>query len=344
MKTIACTSVALFGAAAALPAETVFDVGPRGLPSLVAARDAMREARAAGNPGPFRITVEEGMRTHAGTARPGGGGLRHGGTAGRDRPPPVRARCFRAGRNWISSARKPGGVRVYWPGGLAPESGIGPHRRSRPAIPTGGFFLLAGGTVRGGLQRGGAHRAECAARRVREAGVRARIPGRGAHRRVAQMGLHAMELDDVDPARGTMAATAHAMKPWNPLKEGTRFWLENHGAFLDDPGEWFASGGELRVVWPEGMDPATPVTAGVLPRLVSIEGTAENPVHDIVFRGLGFRHSAASPPQHEPRQASVYAPVMIGAEHARRIVFDRCDVTHTGGTACGSARTCATAG
>ncbi|MFO1489449.1 MAG: hypothetical protein U1F87_00705 [Kiritimatiellia bacterium] len=59
------------------------------------------------------------------------------------------------------------------------------------------------------------------------------------------------------PSRGVMVVvTAHAMKPWNSLKEGTRFWLENHGAFLDDPGEWFASGGELRVVWPEGLTAA----------------------------------------------------------------------------------------
>ncbi|MFO1530819.1 MAG: hypothetical protein U1F77_14065 [Kiritimatiellia bacterium] len=38
-----------------------------------------------------------------------------------------------------------------------------------------------------------------------------------------------MKLDDVDPVRGVMVVvTAHAMKPWNSLKEGTRFWLENH--------------------------------------------------------------------------------------------------------------------
>lgn len=333
MKISSLVALAHVCAVASLRAETVLSVGPGSLPSLTAARDAVRAARAAGNPGPFRITVEEGTHRMREPLV-----LLAGDSGTADQPVVIEAAPGAApvfsGGVVLEALRDEGGVRVYrLPEGLAPESvWIGPHRAISARHPNRGFYRLDG-VLPGAATNGIARIVMKAAPGALEKLAGAPADSLAAVRIVA---LHKWDftrwrLDAVDPVAGSMTATAKAMKPWNSLKEGTRFWLENHPAFLDDPGEWFASGGELRLVWPENVDRAAPVTAGVLPQLVSIQGAAENPVHDLVFRGLGFRHSAASPPQHEPRQASVYAPVMIEANHARRIAFERCDVAQTGG-------------
>jgi hypothetical protein len=148
--------------------------------------------------------------------------------------------------------------------------------------------------------------------------------------------------------------------PWpQPIlapKGAGAFYLVNAGEFLDQPGEWYHDAARGRVYyWPrEGEDLGSlAVVAPVLENLLRIEGTADQPVRGLGFRGLGFSHATWLRPSllgHVPLQAGMYlkdgysirpvgtpdAPKLdnqawigrpaaaVSALHTRGLVFERC--------------------
>jgi hypothetical protein len=104
--------------------------------------------------------------------------------------------------------------------------------------------------------------------------------------------------------------------PWPPVIVKTNyqapFFLANAIQFLDAPGEWFEDlrAGEV-YYWPrEGEDLAnTHVFAPVLESLVDIQGTLDNPVANVQFRGITFAHSSWLRPSeqgHVPLQEGMF--------------------------------------
>ncbi len=82
--------------------------------------------------------------------------------------------------------------------------------------------------------------------------------------------------------------------PWNRPAPGKGFYLENAREFLDQPGEWYldrATG--IITYWPRrGEDMArAEVIAPALTHLIEVAGTAESPVRNLHFQGLGFEHA-----------------------------------------------------
>jgi len=144
------------------------------------------------------------------------------------------------------------------------------------------------------------------------------------------------------------------------------FNLYGNKAFLDQPGEWFQSypDGLIYFVSEDkgGASPSQPIYVPVLEQLVQVDGCLERPVHDIIFDGIRFEHTAWTTPNREgwvtlqagfpiidayklqvpglPEKASLENQAWIGrpqsavtVKGAKRVSFERCEFLQMG--ACG---------
>lgn len=101
--------------------------------------------------------------------------------------------------------------------------------------------------------------------------------------------------------------------PWISKETGnSAFYLTNSKQFLDQPGEWYLDKRAGKVYyWPlpsENMRSAS-VVAPYLETLVKMEGTIDNPVSHVYFKGISFQHASWLRPSqqgHVPHQAGMY--------------------------------------
>ncbi len=101
--------------------------------------------------------------------------------------------------------------------------------------------------------------------------------------------------------------------PWISKETGnSAFYLTNAIQFLDEPGEWYLDMMNHKIYyWPkpnENMQTAN-VVAPSLETLVKIEGTIDNPVKNIYFKGISFQYTGWLRPSqqgHVPHQAGMY--------------------------------------
>ncbi|MES1226433.1 MAG: hypothetical protein ABUT20_63745, partial [Bacteroidota bacterium] len=101
--------------------------------------------------------------------------------------------------------------------------------------------------------------------------------------------------------------------PWISKETGnSAFYLTNAIQFLDEPGEWYLDIANHKIYyWPranENMQTAN-IVAPSLETLVKIEGTIDQPVRHIYFKGISFQHTGWLRPSqqgHVPHQAGMY--------------------------------------
>lgn len=143
------------------------------------------------------------------------------------------------------------------------------------------------------------------------------------------------------------------------------FFLVNHPALLNQPGEWYADCDNGKVYyWPldgENLEKAE-VFVPALETLVRIKGTSDNPVAHLTFEGIQFEHSTWMRPSqqgHVPLQAGFSIldaykllipgtpdkaglenqawlerqPAGVKVENARHISFNECRFSHMAATA-----------
>ena len=101
--------------------------------------------------------------------------------------------------------------------------------------------------------------------------------------------------------------------PWISDQTGnSAFYLSNAIQFLNEPGEWF---GDLKnhklYYWPKPSENMlnAEVIAPAIENLLKIEGTVDNPVSFVNFKGISFEHSTWLRPSkhgHVPHQAGMY--------------------------------------
>ncbi len=100
--------------------------------------------------------------------------------------------------------------------------------------------------------------------------------------------------------------------PWIAPTGNSAFYLTNAIQFLDQPGEWYEDL-KLRKIyyWPtkeEQMQNAE-IIVPALETLLKIEGTIDNPVHYVSFKGISFQHTTWLRPSqkgHIPLQAGMF--------------------------------------
>ncbi|MFW6101764.1 MAG: right-handed parallel beta-helix repeat-containing protein [Bacteroidota bacterium] len=136
---------------------------------------------------------------------------------------------------------------------------------------------------------------------------------------------------------GVFKTKGAGMKPWNPMKEGTRFFIENYKDALDAPGEWYASksNGQTKLYYiPEISEKNQSISFDIpmLEKLLVIKGTTGKKVNNITFKGIRFHHSNYSLPRSgfEPAQAANTIGAALEIDHAEHIVFENCEIAHTG--------------
>lgn len=136
------------------------------------------------------------------------------------------------------------------------------------------------------------------------------------------------------PDSGRFYVTGRGMQPWNTIRAGSKYFLENYRAALNSPGEWFLdAAGTLLYIPREGEDIATAECyASALPQIVIIKGTAQKPVCHKTFRHIRFAHAASYMPRngHEALQVAAEHDAAIMIDHASDISIEDCEVTHTG--------------
>ncbi|MEJ6981400.1 L-rhamnose mutarotase [Pedobacter sp. P351] len=101
--------------------------------------------------------------------------------------------------------------------------------------------------------------------------------------------------------------------PWISKETGnSAFFLSNAIEFLNEPGEWYLDKQQRKIYyWPksnENLNTAS-VTVPYLETLVKMQGTIDNPVSYVSFRGISFQHSSWLRPSsegHVPHQSGMY--------------------------------------
>ena len=124
--------------------------------------------------------------------------------------------------------------------------------------------------------------------------------------------------------------------PWALLHPGSRFLVENVREALKRPGQFYfdRKTHQLSVIPEIGvkLDRAS-VIVPALEQVVEVSGTVEKPVHNVKFRGVAIRHTAWSMPptgRNFPQaEADLGGAVLV--QNARNILFEKCEISHTGG-------------
>ncbi len=101
--------------------------------------------------------------------------------------------------------------------------------------------------------------------------------------------------------------------PWLSKETGNSvFYLTNAIQFLDEPGEWYLDAANQKIYyWPRSNEnlATAKIVAPFTETLLSIEGTIDNPVKNIVVEGISFQHTGWMRPSqqgHVPHQIGLY--------------------------------------
>ena len=123
----------------------------------------------------------------------------------------------------------------------------------------------------------------------------------------------------VASVQGTAVAVAQPCWELSQLHQGFAMgvptWFENAIELLDTPGEWYHdTHADLLYYVPRAGENITTaeVIAPALETLVSLEGTLDEPVHDITLRGLTFSHATWL----QPSTAEGYPALQAGYHYA----------------------------
>ena len=326
--------------ASALSAETVY-VSPHGrpdwtgkladpnqdqsdgpLPSLTAARDRVRELRKQGKRGamtveirggtyhlsePFTLTADDSETTYGAYQR------EHPIISGGER---IDGWKQGEGKLWTASAN-----------GRFRELFVGGRRTQRARTPTNGFYRIDGPSSQD----------KPFLLKFRGNEVKKSWEGKG----VEVVALLAwaeirMPIASVDEANHTARLTGNP-RPSNKELDA-RYWIENAPDALDAPGEWFHDeANKLLKYWPVPGDDLMKdeVVVPRLQQLVRVEGKPEagQLVHDVVFRGLDFRHTDWSMEAngYADTQAAIEATAAFEATGAENISIEHCTFAQMGG-------------
>ena len=160
---------------------------------------------------------------------------------------------------------------------------------------------------------------------------------------IKEINLETNQLTAIDTI-GTKTLDFFKLDGW---EEHPRYFLENDRAFLDAEFEWYfdSESGKILLKLPSGQNPqdmeiSVPVSEG----LVLLTGSKENPIKNIVFDGITFKHCAWNTPSMgycgiqachfdgRPDKHWNVVPAAIITEWAENILFDNCIFKNMGGS------------
>lgn len=146
-------------------------------------------------------------------------------------------------------------------------------------------------------------------------------------------------LKSVDPRSNTVEFAAPLKEWWciGYWEKAQRYYVENALELLDEPGEWYLNR-ETGVLsyWPMPGEKLGETTV-IAPRpneLVRFAGNADQGrfVEHVTLRGLALHHAdwELSPKGNSSTQAAVEVPAVVTADGARHCAVEGCEVAHVG--------------
>ncbi|MHC4369111.1 MAG: right-handed parallel beta-helix repeat-containing protein [Planctomycetota bacterium] len=142
-------------------------------------------------------------------------------------------------------------------------------------------------------------------------------------------------LTEVNADDRTIITVGEQLKSYSGWPKNTRFHLENFGAALDEPGEWFLSrDGTLSYMPRPDEDMSTAqVVAPVINKLVVLNGQPENGrfVEHVSLKGLRFEHNQELLPRsgYAPYQAAYVTEAAVMADGTRNVTIVDCEIGHS---------------
>lgn len=173
--------------------------------------------------------------------------------------------------------------------------------------------------------------------------------------------LHAWDLTrrqvlSYNIADSTLYVTGKPQQPWNHIDRPQQAWdidrisdcqfyFENDLSFLDVPGEYFYDSKKklLYYIPREGENIATAkAIIPALPQILIVEGDDEGKVENINFEDISFCYTRYDYPFQgdEPSQGAARQNASIELNFAKRVNFNRCEITHTGNWAISYGNAC----
>lgn len=125
------------------------------------------------------------------------------------------------------------------------------------------------------------------------------------------------------------------MKPWNPITQGSRYFMYGFRAALDVPGEWWLDAREGFLYYKpragERMEEAECMVP-VLHQWLTVQGTPQAPVRNIRIEGLSFQYAAYQIPAagEEPMQAAASTEAAMQLDFVENLTLEDCELLHTG--------------
>jgi parallel beta-helix repeat protein len=297
----------------------------RPLPSLAAARDAIREMRRKAPASPVTVLLRGGTYRISETF------------VVTPEDSDVIYAAYQHERPILSGARRiEGWKKAAGPLWTAPAAWdfrqlfINGRRALRARTPTNGFYRIDGPSSQD----------KPFLLKYRGDDIRKSWADRGEVEVIALLAWSEirMPIAQVDEAAHT-ARLSSDPRPSNKEKDA-RYWIENAPDALDSPGEWYLDRAAHTVsYWPMAGENLVrdQVEAPALVQLVRLEGKPEAGamVRNVVFRGLDFRHadSTMAANGYADAQAATQAPTAFEAVGAEGLAIEHCVFTQAGGYA-----------
>lgn len=135
------------------------------------------------------------------------------------------------------------------------------------------------------------------------------------------------------------------MKPWNPIQNGSRYFMYDYKAALDVAGEWYLDRASSYIYYmpQQGEDMTTAYCiAPVLHQWVSFKGKKDKVIKNVTFEGLSFQYASYLIPEsgEEPMQAAANSEVAMQFEFSDHITIQDCEILHTGAYGIGFGQEC----
>jgi len=143
-------------------------------------------------------------------------------------------------------------------------------------------------------------------------------------------------ITSLDAKANTLVTEGTGMKPWNPWRKNSRFHIENFGAALNAPDEWFLSRDGTLYYMPtaETNMRRAEIVAPLIDKFVIVRGIpAEKKfVEYVTLRGLAFRHARWTTPPggFEAAQAASPIDAAVMLDGARNVTIEDCEIAHVG--------------
>ncbi|WP_209329188.1 right-handed parallel beta-helix repeat-containing protein [Lunatimonas salinarum] len=141
-------------------------------------------------------------------------------------------------------------------------------------------------------------------------------------------------IDHFDPDSSAVYIRGKGMQPWNQLDGITKYRIENIPVALDAPGEWLVKEDRYVYYIPREGDELASLSAYVpiTDKFMIIRGDKSNPVKNKIFKNIRFKVAGYQLPKQgdDPLQAAAPLEASIMVDYADHIVFENCEIAHTG--------------